>query len=108
MAENELQMDELWQDFYRTLKPRKPKNLVQLERDRLIHVAWLYDLVAQSGTTRPVDELAKELNCCLEEAGDLVTQCIDARLLCAPKRGAFRCQLSVIAQRMLREMKLIN
>lgn len=106
------EMDEIWQDFYATVQPKffdlepQPSAHWQRhqERKRLIHVAILYDQVASTGTQTPVNDLAARIECAVEAAADLVQQCIDAKLLCAPKRGSFRCELSVIAKRMIARM----
>ena len=106
MTKNELRLDEIWQDFYRTLHMQDFENAGQADRKKLIYIAWLYDFVAQSGTNKPVEVLAKQINCTVEEAGAMVNQCIEARLLCLPKRGSFRCQLSVNAVKMIAKFRI--
>ena len=106
MTRNELRLDEIWQDFYRTIQIQDLGNEGQADRKKLIYIAWLYDVVAQSGTNKPVEVLAKQIDCTIEEAGAMVNQCIEARLLCLPKRGSFRCQLSVNAVKLIARLRI--
>ena len=105
--DKEEEMDEIWRDFYLTLN-QKIEILEEqlLRRDGLIHFAWLYDQVASTGTPTPVDDLASRIGCDIEEAGQLVQRCIMARLLLNPKRGARRCELSMIAKKMIAKMEI--
>ena len=107
MKVNDTGMDEIWKDFYATL-PKSATDRTQLrkEREKLIHFAWFYNLYASSGTKTPIIDLARRLRVSDEEIGDLVQQCLELRLLCAPKRGSNRCELSAIAVRMIGRMKI--
>lgn len=105
-------MDELWQDFYATLQPRifeedQIPNAIKEKREarkRMIHFAYLYNEVASTGTKKPVDDVAAKIGCSVEEVGELVNECLELRLLLTPKRGSFRCELSMIAVRMIGSM----
>ena len=107
-------MDELWQDFYATLQPRlfnegQIPDEVKAKREarkRMIHFAHLYNQVASTGTKTPVNALAEKIGCSTEEVGMLVNECLELRLLLAPKRGSFRCELSMIAVRMIASMRI--
>ena len=100
-------MDEIWRDFYAT-KAIKPaaKSEIRVEREKLIHFAWMYNSIASTGTKTPVYDLAEHLKVSSEEVGECIAKCIELRLLCAPKRGSFRCELSMIAVRMIAQMKI--
>lgn len=113
------EMDEIWRDFYATMpsRPTKPVKSINptktserlqksLERKELIHFVWMYNSIASTGTKTPVYDLAAHLNVSAEEVGELVERALDLRLLCAPKRGSFRCELSAIAVRMISNMKI--
>lgn len=98
-------MDEIWSDFYATLKPTsKDKWVLNKEREGLIHFAWLYNWVASTGTLTPVYDLAVRMKVTAEEVGELVERCLELKLLNAPKRGTNRCELSMIAVRMIMRM----
>ena len=105
-------MDEIWQDFYATLQPRifdeeqVPKTVTAKReaRQRMIYFAYAYNEVASTGTKTPVNDLAVKLNCGEEEIGMLLNECLELRLLLAPKRGSYRCELSMIAVRMIAKM----
>ena len=99
------EMDEVWRDFYQTLHQRKPiKSAAQLRREQLIHAVYMYDQIARNGNKKPVDELAVLLNCDIERAGAIVSECIRMRLLLVPKPGAFRCELTPLAIKILKEL----
>ena len=107
------EMDEIWRDFYATMPPRNSKSpepserwQKYQERKDLIHFVWMYNSIASTGTKTPVYDLAAHLNVSAEEVGELVEKALDLRLLCAPKRGSFRCELSMIAVRMIGQMKI--
>ena len=105
-------MDEIWQDFYATLDPKlfedPPKASPIWEklesRKKLIHFAYMYNEVASTGTKSPVYELASRIGCSVEEVGELVNECLELRLLVLPKPGSFRCELSMLAVRMIGSM----
>ena len=65
-----------------------------------------YNSIASTGTEAPVYDLARRLNVNSEEVGELVEQCLELRLLCAPKRGSNRCELSAMAVRMIGRLKI--
>ena len=107
MKANDPGLDEIWKDFYSTLpKSATDRSQVRKEREKLIHFAWFYNSIASTGTKSPVYDLARRLGVSDEEVGELVEQCLELRLLCAPKRGSNRCELSAIAVRMIGRMKI--
>ena len=107
MKANDPGLDEIWKDFYATLpKSAADRSQLRKEREKLIHFAWFYNLYASSGTKTPIIDLARRFSVSDEEIGDLVQQCLELRLLCAPKRGSNRCELSAIAVRMIGRMKI--
>ena len=107
MKANDPGLDEIWKDFYATLpKSATDRSQVRKEREKLIHFAWFYNSIASTGTKSPVYDLARRLGVSDEEVGELVEQCLELRLLCAPKRGSNRCELSAIAVRMIGRMKI--
>ena len=105
-------MDEVWQDFYATLQPRifdvdQVPNAIKEKseaRKRMIHFANIYNEVASTGTKTPVNDLAEKIGCSVEEVGMLLNECLELRLLLTPKRGSFRCELSMIAVKMIAAM----
>ena len=98
-------MDEIWRDFYATLKPAHADVRARnKEREGLIHFAWMYNLIASTGTATPVYDMAVQLKVSTEEVGELVEKCLELKLLNAPKRGSNRCELSMIAVRMIGRM----
>ena len=104
---NDPGLDEIWQDFYRTQLPApSPKWKLYKEREALIHFVWQYTQVANTGTQKPIDDLAKKLGRSVEEVAELVRKALELKLLCTPKRGSFRCGLSVIAMRMIARLRI--
>ena len=109
----EEEMDEVWRDFYATQDAQIQEKLFDVDpkpsdvwvkyeaRKKMIHFAWLYNQVASTGVTNPVEGLAERIGCSVEDAGTLVLQCLDLRLLNTPKPGTYRCELSMIAVRMI-------
>ena len=109
----EEEMDEVWRDFYATQYAQVQEKLFDVDpkpsdvwvkyeaRKKMIHFAWLYNQVASTGVTNPVEGLAERIGCSVEDAGTLVLQCLDLRLLNVPKPGTYRCELSMIAVRMI-------
>ena len=98
-------LDEIWRDFYATEKKKAViKSARQLQREKYIRIAWLYDQVAATGTKTPVDDLALKIGITLDEAAELVGICLELQLLLTPKSGAFRCELSKLAQRMIAQL----
>jgi len=107
MKTNDPGLDEIWQDFYATLtKGPSYRTFIRKKRESMIRVAWLYNYVANTGTNTPVYELARLMECSVEEAAELVERCLDLRLLCMPKRGNNRCELSVMAVKMIERMEI--
>ena len=111
MKANDPGLDEIWKDFYATL-PKKSadperaalQRQLKKERESLIHFAWFYNQVASSGTRTPVNDLAKRLNWPVDDVAQLVAKCLELRLLCKAKPGTYRCELSVMAVKMIGRM----
>ena len=107
MKTNDPGIDEVWLDFYATL-PKGPSHqaLMRKRREAMIHFVWLYTQVASTGTKRPINDLAEKIGCTVEEVAEMVQRSLNLKLLLAPKRGSYRCELSVIAVRMIGRMKI--
>ena len=111
MKTNDPGFDEIWQVFYDTL-PKKSSDperaalqrQLKKERESLIHFAWFYNQVASLGTGTPVNDLAKKLNWPVDDVSQLVAKCLELRLLCKAKPGTYRCELSVMAVKMIGRM----
>jgi len=63
----------------------------------LVEIAWLYDRVVRSGSTVPVIDLAYELV--------MPIDFVEARLICAPKKGS---NGGLISKKALRKLKQVG
>jgi hypothetical protein len=71
----------------------------------LIEIAWLYDRVVRSGSTVPVIDLAYELVMPIDFVADCVSTAMEARLICAPKKGS---NGGLISKKALRKLKQVG
>ena len=71
----------------------------------LIEIAWLYDRVVRSGSTVPVIDLAYELVMPIDFVSDCVSTAMEARLICAPKKGS---NGGLISKKALRKLKQVG
>lgn len=107
MKANDPGLDEIWKDFYATLpKSATDRSQVRKEREKLIHFAWFYNSITNTGTKAPVYDLAKRINWPIDDIAQLVVKCLELRLLCKAKPGTYRCELSMMAVKMIGRMRV--
>ena len=71
----------------------------------LLEISWLYNRIVQSGSVKPVIDLAYELVMSKDFAGECVSNAMEMGLIKAPKKNS---NGGLISQKALRKLKQIG